>query len=164
LSRISSTCLLMVQNTWRRMTRERKLCRSGSSSSKSIITLPDSRVYGCHLVHQATLDRDNTPKLTCRYAHMLNLIGPSSQLHFTSLSQSSIPPLQKYLETTTPSSSSKAHLHTDPILTLVEKLGSTSAKVCLLDPRAPKELAPEDGETFDIFLYGGILGMSYRIL
>jgi ribosome biogenesis SPOUT family RNA methylase Rps3 len=95
---------------------------------------------------------------------MLNLIGPSSQLHFTSLSQSSIPPLQKYLETTTPSSSSKAHLHTDPILTLVEKLGSTSAKVCLLDPRAPKELAPEDGETFDIFLYGGILGMSYRIL
>jgi len=91
---------------------------------------------------------------------MLNLIGPSSQLHFTSLSQSSIPPLQKYLETTTPSSSSKAHLHTDPILTLVEKLGSTSAKVCLLDPRAPKELAPEDGETFDIFLYGGILGKS----
>ena len=90
---------------------------------------------------------------------MLNLIGPSSQLHFTSLSQSSIPPLQKYLETTTPSSSSKAHLHTDPILTLVEKLGSTSAKVCLLDPRAPKELAPEDGEIFDIFLYGGILGM-----
>lgn len=91
---------------------------------------------------------------------MLNLIGPSSQLHFTSLSSSSIPPLQKYLEEITPSSSSKAHLHTDPILTLVEKLGSTSARVCLLDPRAPKELAPEDGETFDIFLYGGILGTS----
>ena len=91
---------------------------------------------------------------------MLNLIGPSSQLHFTSLSSSSIPPLQKYLEETTPSSSSKAHLHTEPILTLVEKLGSTSARVCLLDPRAPKELAPEDGETFDIFLYGGILGAS----
>ena len=89
---------------------------------------------------------------------MLNLIGPSSQLHFTSLSSSSIPPLQKYLKETTPSSSSKAHLHTDPILTLVEKLGSTSARVCLLDPRAPKELAPEDEETFDIFLYGGILG------
>jgi len=99
-----------------------------------------------------------------RYAHMLNLIGPSSQLHFTSLSQSSIPPLQKYLETTTPSSSSKAHLHTDPILTLVEKLGSTSARVCLLDPRAPKELAPEDGETFDIFLYGGILGKANPML
>jgi ribosome biogenesis SPOUT family RNA methylase Rps3 len=102
-------------------------------------------------------------RLTNRYAHMLNLIGPSSQLHFTSLSSSSIPPLQKYLEDTTPSSSSKAHLHTDPILTLVEKLGSTSARVCLLDPRAPKELAPEDGETFDIFLYGGILGELIRL-
>lgn len=89
---------------------------------------------------------------------MLNLIGPSSQLHFTSLSSSSIPPLQTYLEKTTPASSSKAHLHTDPILKLVETLKSTPERVCLLDPRAPKELAPEDGETFDIFLYGGILG------
>lgn len=89
---------------------------------------------------------------------MLNLIGPSSQLHFTSLSSSSIPPLEEYLKRTTPSTSSKAHLHTEPILSLVEKLGSTSARVCLLDPKAPKELSPEDGETFDIFLYGGILG------
>ena len=89
---------------------------------------------------------------------MLNLIGPSSQLHFTSLSSSSIPPLESYLKDTTPSTSSKAHLHTIPILELVEKLGTTPARVCLLDPRAPKELSPEDGETFDIFLYGGILG------
>lgn len=89
---------------------------------------------------------------------MLNLIGPSSQLHFTSLSSSSIPPLESYLKDTTPSTSSKAHLHTIPILELVEKLGTTPARVCLLDPRAPKELSPQDGETFDIFLYGGILG------
>jgi len=31
-------------------------------------------------------------------------------------------------------------------------------KVCLLDPSASKELSPEDGETFQIFLFGGILG------
>jgi ribosome biogenesis SPOUT family RNA methylase Rps3 len=31
-------------------------------------------------------------------------------------------------------------------------------KVCLLDPAASKDLSPEDGETFDIFLFGGILG------
>jgi hypothetical protein len=144
--------------------RVRKLCRNGSSSSKlytSSLTF-DPPVPGIHIdrLRPKILVYELGQSLTCRYAHMLNLIGPSSQLHFTSLSQSSIPPLQKYLETTTPSSSSKAHLHTDPILTLVEKLGSTSARVCLLDPRAPKELAPEDGETFDIFLYGGILGMS----
>jgi ribosome biogenesis SPOUT family RNA methylase Rps3 len=31
-------------------------------------------------------------------------------------------------------------------------------KVCLLDPAAAKDLCPEDGETFDAFLFGGILG------
>ncbi|KAF2127333.1 DUF431-domain-containing protein [Dothidotthia symphoricarpi CBS 119687] len=31
-------------------------------------------------------------------------------------------------------------------------------RVCLLDPSASKDLSPEDGDTFDIFLFGGILG------
>ncbi|KAF9738352.1 hypothetical protein PMIN06_009887 [Paraphaeosphaeria minitans] len=31
-------------------------------------------------------------------------------------------------------------------------------KVCLLDPAAAKDLGPEDGDTFDVFLFGGILG------
>lgn len=31
-------------------------------------------------------------------------------------------------------------------------------RVCLLDPQAKKELAPEDGDVFDVFLFGGILG------
>lgn len=31
-------------------------------------------------------------------------------------------------------------------------------RVCLLDPAAKKELAPEDGDVFDVFLFGGILG------
>ncbi|KAF2204712.1 DUF431-domain-containing protein [Delitschia confertaspora ATCC 74209] len=31
-------------------------------------------------------------------------------------------------------------------------------KVCLLDPAASKDLSPEDGNTFEIFLFGGILG------
>jgi ribosome biogenesis SPOUT family RNA methylase Rps3 len=31
-------------------------------------------------------------------------------------------------------------------------------RVCLLDPAASKDLSPEDGDTFDIFLFGGILG------
>ncbi|KAL1887356.1 hypothetical protein Sste5346_010266 [Sporothrix stenoceras] len=32
------------------------------------------------------------------------------------------------------------------------------ARVCLLDPAATQELTPEDGEVFDVFLFGGILG------
>lgn len=31
-------------------------------------------------------------------------------------------------------------------------------RVCLLDPSATKELSPDDGEQFDVFLFGGILG------
>ena len=31
-------------------------------------------------------------------------------------------------------------------------------RVCLLDPKAEQDLTPEDGETFDAFLFGGILG------
>ncbi len=32
------------------------------------------------------------------------------------------------------------------------------ARVCLLDPSATQELSPEDGDEFDVFLFGGILG------
>ena len=43
----------------------------------------------------------------------------------------------------------------------VENLYSTNEerrKVCLLDPKAEKDLSPEDGEAFDVFSFGGILG------
>ena len=33
-------------------------------------------------------------------------------------------------------------------------------RVCLLDPAAKAELSPDDGAHFDVFLFGGILGMS----
>ncbi len=32
------------------------------------------------------------------------------------------------------------------------------SRVCLLDPAANKDLGPEDGQEFDVFLFGGILG------
>ena len=31
-------------------------------------------------------------------------------------------------------------------------------RVCLLDPKAEKDLTPEDGDSYDVFLFGGILG------
>lgn len=33
-------------------------------------------------------------------------------------------------------------------------------RVCLLDPKAQHELAPADAAKFDVFVFGGILGMS----
>lgn len=41
----------------------------------------------------------------------------------------------------------------------VEELyGNSKGRVCLLDPAAKVELHPEDGDQFDVFLFGGILG------
>ncbi|KAH6899860.1 SAM-dependent RNA methyltransferase [Thelonectria olida] len=41
----------------------------------------------------------------------------------------------------------------------VEELyAGQKGRVCLLDPAASKDLSPEDGDTFDAFLFGGILG------
>lgn len=37
-------------------------------------------------------------------------------------------------------------------------------KVCLLDPAAAQDLSPEDGDAFDIFLFGGILGRRAALL
>lgn len=36
-------------------------------------------------------------------------------------------------------------------------------RVCLLDPAASKELSPEDGDVFDVFLFGGILGTKTNL-
>ena len=44
---------------------------------------------------------------------------------------------------------------------VVEKMYPTPEarrKVCLLDPKGEKDISPEDGEDFDAFLFGGILG------
>ncbi|KAK5116703.1 hypothetical protein LTR62_007377 [Meristemomyces frigidus] len=52
-----------------------------------------------------------------------------------------------------------------PIETLqeqsVEALYSTPearSRVCLLDPKGERDIGPEDGDLFDVFLFGGILG------
>ncbi len=41
----------------------------------------------------------------------------------------------------------------------VEQLfADKKSRVCLLDPAAEQELSPSDAESFDVFLFGGILG------
>ncbi|KOS20097.1 Uncharacterized protein ESCO_006225 [Escovopsis weberi] len=41
----------------------------------------------------------------------------------------------------------------------VEELyAADKSRVCLLDPAAAQDLAPHDGDDFDVFLFGGILG------
>lgn len=89
---------------------------------------------------------------------MLQLVGPSSKVCFTSLSNPSIPPLKTYLESA--QSGEKAVLDTAPVLSFLEAQSPPipQPRVCLLDPRAEQVIAPEDADKFDVFLYGGILG------
>lgn len=93
--------------------------------------------------------------VTLEYSHMLSLVGPSSTVHFTSLSSTSIPPLTASLN-----NNPKAQPATKPILELLPALSPPvdKVRVCLLDPKAEKVIAPEDADKFDVFLYGGILG------
>ena len=37
-------------------------------------------------------------------------------------------------------------------------------RVCLLDPRAEKDISPDDKGSFDVFLFGGILGEFFSFL
>ena len=41
-----------------------------------------------------------------------------------------------------------------------EIFAAKKERVCLLDPAAKEELSPADGDVFDVFLFGGILGMT----
>ena len=38
--------------------------------------------------------------------------------------------------------------------------GDDKSKVCLLDEQHEKDLCPDDSESFDYFLFGGILGIQ----
>ncbi|KAK8846674.1 hypothetical protein IAR55_005761 [Kwoniella newhampshirensis] len=121
--------------------------------------MADSQKKGYRYVIEHMEDDDESTEalpewVQLEYSHMLKLVGPSSSVHFTSLSSTSIPPLTSHL------ASPKAHPTTSPILSLLPTLNPPIdfSRVCLLDPRAPKVLSPEDGESFDVFLYGGILG------
>ncbi|WWD21982.1 hypothetical protein CI109_106470 [Kwoniella shandongensis] len=121
--------------------------------------MSEAQIKGYKYVIEHMEDDDENTKalpewVKLEYSHMLSLVGPSSSVHFTSLSSTSIPPLTTHL------SSSKAHPTTQPILSLLPTLNPAidPSRVCLLDPRAPKVLAPGDAELFDVFLYGGILG------
>ncbi|KAL1920272.1 uncharacterized protein VTP21DRAFT_1418 [Calcarisporiella thermophila] len=79
------------------------------------------------------------------YYHMLQNIG-GEHLWFTHLTPTTLASAPERLR--------GAQLRTEDVLSL----GIDMKKICLLDPAAEKALSPEDGEKFEYFLFGGILG------
>ncbi|KAF9477664.1 DUF431-domain-containing protein [Pholiota conissans] len=100
------------------------------------------------------------PWVELEYAHMRMLAGPDAHVRFTSLSQSSCDFINAaFGATSTDKSLSEFSCYREGIMDLIKQAGVPLEKVCLLDPKAEKELAPEDGDgQFEWFLFGGILG------
>ncbi|EAS31701.3 protein-arginine N-methyltransferase SFM1 [Coccidioides immitis RS] len=96
--------------------------------------------------------------------HLDPELGPWSALEYGSIAKESCAAGAKFMLTSVPES-----LQLPPELAALDSLhvehrgveeifSSQKPRVCLLDPAATSELSPADGDAFDIFLYGGILG------
>lgn len=96
--------------------------------------------------------------------HLDEELGPWSELEYLAIATeshdagarfllSSLPPAFKV-----PDALRAAPSFTPENRGVEELYAKDKSRVCLLDPAAAKDLAPEDGDTFDVFLFGGILG------
>ncbi|KAI0672351.1 DUF431-domain-containing protein [Trametes maxima] len=107
---------------------------------------------------------EETPKsipkwVELEYMHMRTFAGPGATVHFTHVSSSSSSTLSSLFAQDANATQAAAYAHQKSVLQLMEEKGVPLEKVCLLDPRAEKELSPEDGDgRFEWFLFGGILG------
>lgn len=113
-----------------------------------------------------------SPKLhTYIVEHLDTELEDWQGLEYTTISNESISTSNKFLlsgldasllDHSTPSGGLIAKIpDSSKTITSVERLYPTPEarkRVCLLDPRGAKDLSPEDGDEFDAFLFGGILG------
>lgn len=105
----------------------------------------------------------STPK-TYIVEHLDEELGPWSELEYLAIAResqdagskfflSSLPPAFKV-----PEGLSKIPAFTAETRGVEELYANDKSRVCLLDPAAKSDLSPEDGDNFDVFLFGGILG------
>ena len=96
--------------------------------------------------------------------HLDDELGPWSELEYLTIAKESHQAGAKFCLSSVPSTLVlPAALKHVPGFTADERSVETlyaedRTRVCLLDPSATKELSPEDGDNFDVFLFGGILG------
>ncbi|KAH7905243.1 SAM-dependent RNA methyltransferase [Hygrophoropsis aurantiaca] len=110
-----------------------------------------------HMEEDEATPKSLPPWVELEYAHMITLAGQSARVHFTHLSQNSGRSLGERLASLGHTSAS-FEIHTDSILAVLKEKNVPLSKVCLLDPKAEMALHPDDGQEFEWFLFGGILG------
>ncbi|KAF4235449.1 hypothetical protein CNMCM6805_008152 [Aspergillus fumigatiaffinis] len=111
--------------------------------------------------------QNNVPsarQLTFVVEHLDPELGPWSALEYGCIARESHAAGARFLLSSVPTS---LQLPNDLAATqgldvehrsVEEIFADCKSKVCLLDPAAQVELSPEDGDIFDVFLFGGILG------
>ena len=98
--------------------------------------------------------------------HLDPELGPWSSLEYRSIAQESAEAGVKFILSSVPkgmllpSELRDLDSLTIEYLSVEELFQEEKGRVCLLDPAAAVELSPEDGTKFDVFLFGGILGMN----
>lgn len=96
--------------------------------------------------------------------HLDDELGPWSELEYVTIAKESNQAGARFcLSSVPPSLALPQALKDVPGFTAETKsveviYAESKSRVCLLDPSATKELSPEDGEVFDTYLFGGILG------
>lgn len=106
------------------------------------------------------------PMKTFVVEHLDEELGPWSQLEYVTIAKESHENVAKFcLSSVSPKLELPIHLTSVTGFSAEERsvevlFAENKSRVCLLDPAAKKELAPEDGDNFDVFLFGGILGMQ----
>ncbi|KAF5384371.1 hypothetical protein D9615_003484 [Tricholomella constricta] len=111
-----------------------------------------------HMEEDEDTERSIPPWVELEYAHMRILAGPEAHVHFTHLSKSSSESLSTVFRSSK-TGIADAFCHETGVIDLMQSMGVSLDKVCLLDPKAEVALAPEDGDgRFEMFLFGGILG------
>ena len=101
--------------------------------------------------------------------HLDPELGPWSTLEYRSIARESAEAGVRFILSSVPKLFSlPSELQDLKSLTVehssVEELfQEDKGRVCLLDPTATVELSPEDGAKFDVFLFGGILGIISTI-
>ena len=100
--------------------------------------------------------------------HLDPELGPWSTLEYRSIAQESAKAGVKFFLSSVPKVMSLPPelRHLESLIvehsSVEELFQEDKGRVCLLDPAATVELSPEDGTKFDVFLFGGILGMKYN--
>lgn len=96
--------------------------------------------------------------------HLDEELGPWSALEYAAIACESQTSGSSFVLSSLPASFQiPAALSGNPVFRAerrgVEELfAADKSRVCLLDPAAPKDLSPDDGDKFEAFLFGDILG------